>query len=186
MTKRCIQFGLATLAPLLGWGAAFARVQSRDSLRWRYDTLTVYGYSDKYIITGKQLPFRKLNTEFGPDVPSDLYRQDWQGRTVSRLLGVRAMATLVGSAMLRSNQQIGGILVLVAGGGLNLGSLRFGKKPAELVAWSAQQRRTVWRALTRIFRLWVHDSFLQISREGYLARYQANFLPCYSAVHFAP
>ena len=133
MTKRFIQFGLATLAFLLGWGTPAARAQSRDSLLRAYDTRTIYGYGDKYIMGGRQLPFRKLKTEFGPGVTSDLYQQGRHDRAVSRLLGVGAVAALVGSAVLRKNQQTGGILLLVAGVGLNLSSLRFGKKSTELV-----------------------------------------------------
>ena len=133
MTKRFIQFGLATLAFLLGWGAPAARAQSRDSLLRVYDTRTIYGYGDKYIMGGQQLPFRKLKTEFGPGVTSDLYRQGRQDRAVSRLLGIGAVAALVGSAILRKNQQFGGIALLVVGVGLNLGSRRFSKESTELV-----------------------------------------------------
>ena len=82
---------------------------------------------------GKQLPFRKMNTEFAPGVTSDMYQQGRHDRIVSRLLGVGAVAALVGSAVLRKNQQTGGVLLLVAGIGLNLGSLRFSKKSTELV-----------------------------------------------------
>ena len=82
---------------------------------------------------GWQLPFRKLKPEFGPGVTSDLYQQGRQDRAVSRLLGVGAVAALVGSAILRKNQQFGGIALLVAGVGLNLGSRRFSKKSTELV-----------------------------------------------------
>ena len=39
----------------------------------------------------------------------------------------------MGSAILRKNQQFGGIALLVAGVGLNLGSRRFSKKSTELV-----------------------------------------------------
>ena len=82
---------------------------------------------------GQQLPFRKLKTEFGPGVTSDLYRQGRQDRGVARLLGVGAVVALVGSAVLRKNEQFGGIALLVAGVGLNLGSRRFSKKSTELV-----------------------------------------------------
>ena len=133
MTKRFIQFGLATLALLLGWAAPAARAQTRDSLLRVYDSRTIYGYGDKYVMGGRQLPFRKLKTEFGPGVTSDLYQQGRQDRAVARLLGVGAVAALVGSAVLRKNQQFGGIVLLVAGVGLNLGSLRFSKKSTELV-----------------------------------------------------
>ena len=133
MTKRFIQFGLATLVFLLGWGAPTARAQSRDSLLRVYDTRTIYGYGDKYIMGGQQLPFRKLKTEFGPGVTSDMYQEGRKDRAISRLLGVGAVVALVGSAVLRKNQQTGGIALLVAGVGLNLGSLRFGKKSTELV-----------------------------------------------------
>lgn len=133
MTKQFVQYGLVTLTLLLGWYSPTARAQSRDSLMRAYDTRTIYGYGDKYIMGGKQLPFRKLNTEFAPGVTSDLYRQGRQDRAVSRLLGVGAVAALVGSAVLRKNEQTGGILLLVAGVGLNLGSLRFSKKSTQLV-----------------------------------------------------
>ncbi|WP_345112548.1 hypothetical protein [Hymenobacter algoricola] len=133
MTQRFIQVGLVTLVLLLGWAAPAAQAQTRDSLRRVYDTRTIYGYGDKYIMGGQQLPFRKLKTEFGPGVTSDLYRQGRQDRAVARLLGVGAVAALVGSAVLRKNEQFGGIALLVAGVGLNLGSLRFSKKSTELV-----------------------------------------------------
>ena len=133
MTKRFIQLGLATLVLLLGWGTPAARAQTRDSLLRVYDTRTIYGYGDKYIMGGRQLPFRKLKTEFGPGVTSDLYQQGRHDRGVARLLGVGAVAALVGSAVLRKNEQFGGIALLVVGVGLNLGSLRFSKKSTELV-----------------------------------------------------
>ena len=140
MRKRLIQSGLVALVfLLLGWVLpAAAQVSSlrgplRDSLVRVYDTRTIYGYGDKYIMGGKQLPFRKLKTEFATGITSDLYQQGRQDRAVSRLLGVGAVAALVGSAVLRKNQQFGGIALLVVGVGLNLGSLRFSKKSTELV-----------------------------------------------------
>ena len=133
MTKRFIQFGLATLAFLLGWGTSTAQAQSRDSLLRVYDTRTIYGYGDKYIMGGQQLQFRKLKAEFGPGVPSDMYQQGRKARGISRLLGIGAAVALAGSAVLRKDQQTGGIALLVAGVGLNLGSRRFSKKSTELV-----------------------------------------------------
>ena len=141
MRKQFIRFGLANLLTflLLGWvSPAAAQVPSRyapsrDSLLRVYDARTIYGYGDKYIMGGRQLPFRKLKTEFGPGVTSDLYQEGRKARAISRLLGVAAVAAQVGSAVLRKNQQTGGILLLVAGFGLNLSSLRFSKKSTELV-----------------------------------------------------
>lgn len=133
MTKRFTQFGLATLVLLLGWCAPAAQAQTRDSLLRLYDARTIYGYGDKYIMGGRQLPFRKLKTEFGPGVTSDLYRQGRQDRAVSRVLGVAAVAALVGNIALGRDHRAGGIALLVAGVGLNLGSLRFSKKSTELV-----------------------------------------------------
>ena len=140
MYKRFIQSSLTNLVFLLLIWVSPAAAQgpsrnapSRDSLMRVYDTRTIYGYGDKYIMGGKQLPFRKMNTEFAPGVTSDMYQQGRHDRIVSRLLGVGAVAALVGSAVLRKNQQTGGVLLLVAGIGLNLGSLRFSKKSTELV-----------------------------------------------------
>ena len=140
MRKRLTLLGLGPLVfLLLGWVSPVAaqvsspRGQLRDSLVRAYDTRTIYGYGDKYIMGGRQLPFRKLKTEFTAGVTSDLYQQGRQDRAVSRLLGVGAVAALVGSAVLRKNQQFGGIALLVAGVGFNLGSLRFSKKSTELV-----------------------------------------------------
>ncbi len=124
---------------LLGWVSPAAaqglspRGQLRDFLVRVYATRTIYGYGDKYIMGGRQLPFRKLKTEFAAGLTSDLYQQGRHDRAVSRLLGVGAVAALVGSAVLRKNEQCGGIALLVAGVGLNLGSLRFSKKSTELV-----------------------------------------------------
>ncbi|MFD1872651.1 hypothetical protein [Hymenobacter bucti] len=140
MRNRLLQSGLPALVfLLLGWGLpAAAQVPSRsglsrDSLMRVYDTRTIYGYGDKYILGGKQLPFRQLKTQFAPGVTSDLYQQGRHDRFVSRLLGVGAVAALVGSAVLRKNEQFGGIALLVAGVGLNIGSLRFSKKSTEVV-----------------------------------------------------
>ena len=140
MRKRLTQSGLVPLVfLLLGWVSPAAaqvsslRGQLRDSLVRVYDTRTIYGYGDKYIMGGRQLPFRKLKTEFTPGVTSDLYQQGRKDRAVSRLLGVGAVAALVGSAVLRKNEQFGGIALLVVGVGLNLGSVRFSKKSTELV-----------------------------------------------------
>ncbi len=140
MRKRLTLLGLGPLVfLLLGWVSPAAaqvsspRGQLRDSLVRAYDTRTIYGYGDKYIMGGRQLPFRKLKTELISGVTNDLYRQGRQDRAVSRLLGVGAVAALVGSAVLRKNQQFGGIALLVVGVGLNLGSLRFSKKSTELV-----------------------------------------------------
>ena len=82
---------------------------------------------------GRQLLFRKLKTEFTAGVTSDLYQQGQQDRAVARLLSVGAVAALVGSATCRKNQQFGDIALLVAGVGLNLGSLRFSNQSTELV-----------------------------------------------------
>ena len=141
MRKQFIRFGLANLLTflLLGWvSPAAAQVPSRyapsrDSLLRVYDTRTIYGYGDKYIMGGQQLQFRKLKTEFGPGVPSDMYQQGRKARAMSRLLGIGAVVALVGSSILRKDQQTGGIALLVAGVGLNLGSRRFSKKSTELV-----------------------------------------------------
>ena len=133
MTKRFIQFGLATLALLLGWSAAAAQAQTRDSLLRVYDTRTIYGYGDKYIMGGQQLPFRKLKTEFGPGVTSDLYQQGRQDRAVSRLMSAGSLVAAVGSAVLSKDNRFASIALQVASVGLNLGSLRFSKKSTELV-----------------------------------------------------
>ena len=133
MTKRFVQLGLATLVLLLGWYTPTVRAQTRDSLLRVYDARTIYGYGDRYIMGGRQLPFRKLKTEFGPGITSDLYRQGRQDRAVGRLLGVGAVAALVGNIVLGKDHRAGGIALLVAGVGLNLGSLRFSKKSTELV-----------------------------------------------------
>ncbi|SDY58552.1 hypothetical protein [Hymenobacter psychrophilus] len=140
MCKLLTQVGLVSLLILLlGWTlSAAAQVPaqagiSRDSLVRVYDTRTIYGYGDRYIMGGRQLPFRKLKTEFAAGVTSDLYRQGRQDRAVSRLLGAGAIAALVSSVVIRKDQRVGGIALLVAGIGLNLGSLRFTKKSTELV-----------------------------------------------------
>ena len=140
MSKRHFQSGLVPLIfLLLGWGSPVAaqglspRGPLRDSLARVYDARTIYGYGDKYIMGGRQLPFRKLKTEFAPGVTSDLYQQGRHDRALARLLGVGAVAALVGSAVLRKNEQLGGIALLVVGVGLNLGSRRFNKKSTELV-----------------------------------------------------
>ena len=147
MHKRLTQSGLVPLVfLLLGWvSPAAAQVSSlrgtvRDSLVRVYDTRTIYGYGDKYIMGSRQLPFRKLKTEFTAGVTSDLYQQGRRDRAVARLLGVGAVAALVGSAVLRKNEQFGGITLLVVGVGLNLGSLRFSKKSTELVDRALWQR----------------------------------------------
>lgn len=140
MRAQLTQSGLVALVYLLlGWVSPAAaqvsspRGQLRDSLVRVYDARTIYGYGDKYIMGGKQLPFRKLKPEFAAGVTSDLYQQGQHDRAVARLLGVGAVVALVGSAVLRKNEQFGGIALLVAGVGLNLGSLRFSKKSTELV-----------------------------------------------------
>ena len=101
MRKRLTLLGLGPLVfLLLGWVSPVAaqvlspRGQLRDSLVRAYDTRTIYGYGDKYIMGGRQLPFRKLKTEFTAGVTSDLYQQGRQDRAVSRLLGVGAVAAL--------------------------------------------------------------------------------------------
>ena len=133
MPQRFHHIALVTLILLLRWGGPAAQAQSRDSLRRVYDTRTIYGYGDKYIMSGQQLPFRKLKTEFGPGVTSDLYQQGRHDRGIARLMGVGAVVALVGSAVLRKNEQFGGVALLVAGVGLNLGSRHFSKKSTELV-----------------------------------------------------
>ena len=147
MLERLAPPGLVLLVfLLLGWvspAAAQAPRRSglpRDSLVRVYDARTIYGYGDKYIMGGRQLPFRKLKTEFAAGVTSDLYQQGRHDRAASRVLGAGAVAALVGSAVLRKNQQLGSIALLAVGVGLNLGSLRFGKKSTELVDRALWQR----------------------------------------------
>lgn len=147
MRKRLIQSGLVALVfLLLGWiSPAAAQVSSlrgplRDSLVRVYDTRTIYGYGDKYIMGGKQLPFRKLKTEFATGITSDLYQQGRQDRVVSRLLGITSVVALVGSSVLSKNHQAFSIALQVVGIGLNLSSLRFSKKSTELVDRALWQR----------------------------------------------
>ncbi|WP_223649572.1 hypothetical protein [Hymenobacter psoromatis] len=133
----------ASLTPLifllLGWvppAAAQAPLRSglsRDSLVRVYDSRTIYGYGDKYIMGGKQLPFRKLKTEFISGVTNDLYRQGRHDRVVSRVLSITSVAALVGSVVLNKNARAGSIALQVVGIGLNFSSLRFNKKSTELV-----------------------------------------------------
>lgn len=140
MRKRLIQSGLVPLIfLLLGWVSPAAaqvlspRGQLRDSLVRVYDTRTIYGYGDKYIMGGRQLPFRKLKTEFATGITNDLYQQGRHDRAVSRLLSITSVVALVGSAVLSKKEQAGSIALQVAGIGLNLGSLRFSKRSTELV-----------------------------------------------------
>lgn len=131
---------------LLGWGSPaaaqvpFRNGPSRDSLVRVYDTRTIYGYGDKYIMGGKQLPFRQLKTQFYPGVTNDLYRQGRHDRVVSRLLSITSVAALVGSVVLSKNEQAASIALQVVGIGLNFGSLRFSKKSTELVDRALWQR----------------------------------------------
>ncbi|TDN38881.1 hypothetical protein E4631_21545 [Hymenobacter sp. UV11] len=134
------QGGLVPLVLLLvGWSmpaAAQLPIRNeplRDSLVRVYDTRTIYGYGDKYILGGRQLPFRQLKTQFSLGVTNDLYRQGRQDRVVSRLLGITSVAALVGGAVLSKNERAGSIALQVVGIGLNFGSLRFSKKSTELV-----------------------------------------------------
>lgn len=151
MRKRFIRFSLLPLVVLLlGWvwpaaaqvplQTAPAKASARDSLRQVYDAQTIYAYGSSYIKGGRQLPFRQLKAEFGPGAARDLYGQARHDRAVGRLLGVGAVAALVGSAVLRKNQQAGGIALLAVGLGLNFGSLRLGKKSTELVDRALWQR----------------------------------------------
>ena len=147
MRKRLIQSGLVPLIfLLLGWVSPAAaqvlspRGQLRDSLVRVYDARTIYGYGDKYIMGGKQVPFRKLKTEFTTGITSDLYRQGQQDRTLSHLLSITSVVALVGSSVLSKNHQAGSIALQVVGIGLNLGSLRFSRRSNELVDRALWQR----------------------------------------------
>lgn len=125
---------------LMGFSGSKARAQSRDSLVAVYNNQTIHSFGSVYVRGSKQLTFRELSSEFQPGVTKDLYDQSRKKLGLARAMTVVSVAALVGSAILRKNEQAGGFALLAVGVGLNLGNLGLRKKSIELVDRAIWQR----------------------------------------------
>ena len=131
------------MSAAVGWlGFAFptAQAQSRDSLLTVYDSQTIHSFGSVYVKGSRRLTFRDLRNEFQPGVTKNLYDQSRKSLALARTMTIVSVAALVGSAILRKNQQTGGVALLVVGVGLNLGNLGLRKKSTELVDRAIWQR----------------------------------------------
>ncbi len=117
-----------------------ATAQSRDSLLNVYNTQTIHSFGRIYVKGSKRLTFRELGNEFEPGGTKDLYLKSKKSLVLGQVLTVASIAALVGSAVLRKNEEKGGIALLVVGIGLNLGNLSLRKKSTELVDRALWQR----------------------------------------------
>lgn len=135
MNKLPIRPGfLAFLSLVLAWGLVLpSHAQTRDSLLRVYNTKSIYAFGSKYIKGDRQIPFRKIKTEFTSAGTLDLYKGAKKDLFIARAMTVTAVAALVGSAVLRKDARAGGIALLVVGIGLNLGSLHFRNEYSELI-----------------------------------------------------
>ncbi|MBC8153564.1 MAG: hypothetical protein H7Z72_11690 [Bacteroidetes bacterium] len=124
----------------LGFTLPAAQAQTRDSLSVIYDSQTIQSFGSIYVKGSRRLTFRALSSEFQPGVTKDLYEQSRKSLVLARIMTVVSVAALVGSAILRKNQQTGGVALLAVGVGLNLGNLGLRKKSTELVDRAIWQR----------------------------------------------
>ncbi|UFH57037.1 hypothetical protein [Spirosoma sp. KNUC1025] len=129
---RCISYVIPVC--LLGClTATYGYSQSRDSLLSVYNNQTIHSFGRVYVKGGNRLSFRSLRHEFTPGPAQDLYQQSRKKLLLSNALAVAATAALVGSAILRKNENAAGVALLVVGIGINLGNFRVRKRSTELV-----------------------------------------------------
>lgn len=128
--KRVLSLAVLLLLCLL---AGQAHAQRNDSLLSVYTNQTIHSFGNVYMKGGKRLTFRDLNNEFEPGTARDLYLESKRKLTLSKALLVVSTASLVGSAILRKNEDKGGLALLVIGIGINLGNYRIRQKSTQLV-----------------------------------------------------
>ena len=113
--------------------------QTRDSLLRVYNNETIHSFGKIYVKGSKQLKFGDLKPEFNSGITKDLYKKSKGNLILSRAFTVTYIAALITGAIIKKNNNGGGIALSVVGIGLNLGSLHFRKQSTELID------RAIWQ-----------------------------------------
>ena len=109
-----------------------AQAQTKEEILKLYDSATIHTIGRFYIRGSSKIRFGQLKTEFTSPITSAYYRNAKADRFWGGFLAVSAASVLVTSILVRKNNTNFGNILSGAAIVLNLGSLHFTKRSAEL------------------------------------------------------
>lgn len=105
---------------------------TREELMRVYDSATIHSIGRFYIKGNSRIRFRELRKEFTSPITNAYYRNARADRAWGSVLAVTAVSALVTGILVRKNNSTFGNILSGAAIALNLGSLHFTKRSAEL------------------------------------------------------
>ena len=105
---------------------------TREELLRVYDSATIHSIGRFYIKNNKRIRFGQLKSEFTSPITNAYYHNAKADRAWSAVLTVSAIGALATGILVRKNSTTFGNILSGAAIALNLGSLHFSKRSAEL------------------------------------------------------